>query len=176
MLLTGLFGAGFAAFFQFAPILAERRGTIDAGALYTIYSVGIILCRLLGGAWIDRAGLRRVLILAAALMCCGLALAALAESPILLGCSALLVAAGGGLFHPALLAHHAALLPAEPGRASAACYVGMDLGIGLGSWLFGVALQIGGLAGLYGTATLLVLLSLPVVGLYRSGRPAPIRG
>src|SRR5439155_414252 len=42
MLLAGLFGAGFAAFFQFAPILAERRGTVSAGLLYSVYGVGII--------------------------------------------------------------------------------------------------------------------------------------
>lgn len=167
MLLMGLFGAGFAAFFQFAPILAERRGTIAAGALYSIYGAGIIISRIVGGPWIDRVGLRRVLALAATLMAGGLALAALAAHPLLLGLAALLVAAGGGLFHPALLAHHAALLPDEPGKASAASYVGMDLGIGLGSWLYGIALQAGGLAGLYGAAAAIVLLSLPIVAGYR---------
>jgi MFS family permease len=170
MLLASLFGAGFAAFFQFAPILAERRGTVAAGALYTIYGVGIILSRLVGGAWIDRADLGRVLSLAAALMGAGLATAALATAPALLALAALLVAAGGGLFHPALLAHHAALLPDEPGRAGAACYVGMDLGIGLGSWIFGAALQAGGLAGLYGAATLLVLLVMPLLPALGEGK------
>jgi MFS family permease len=167
MLLTGLFGTGFAAFFQFAPILAERRGTIDSGMLYTIYGVGIILCRIFGAAWIDRAGFQNILVLAAALMSCGLALAALVSAPLLLSLATLLIAIGGGLFHPTLLAHHAALLPEEPGRASAACYVGMDLGIGLGSWMFGAALEVAGVAGLYGTATALVALSVPVLLVYR---------
>jgi predicted MFS family arabinose efflux permease len=44
----------------------------------------------------------------------------------------------------------------------------MDLGIGLGSWIFGVALQAAGVAGLYSAATLLVLLTLPALGLYRA--------
>ncbi|NTV65967.1 MAG: MFS transporter, partial [Oscillochloris sp.] len=163
MLATGLFGAGFAAFFQFAPILAERRGTLAAGTLYTIYGGGIIACRLLSGAWIDRTSLARVLALAAALMAGGLGLAAVAGAPLWLGLATLLIAIGGGLFHPTLIAHHAALLPAQPGRASAAFYIGMDLGMGLGSWIFGVALELAGLVGLYGMATLLVLLCLPLL-------------
>jgi predicted MFS family arabinose efflux permease len=175
MLLTGLFGAGFAAFFQFAPILAERRGTIDAGALYTIYGVGIIMCRIFGGGWIDRASFTHILALAAALMGCGLALAAFVASPVLLGLAAFLTAVGGGLFHPTLLAHHAALLPDQPGRASAACYVGMDLGIGLGSWIFGAALQVAGVTGLYGAATVLVLLTLPMLVGYRDNNDTMTR-
>jgi MFS family permease len=167
MLLMGLLGAGFAAFFQFSPILAERRGTISAGTLYSIYGVGIIVSRIIGGPWIDRVSLRGILTLATTLMVGGLALAALATHPLLLGLSALLMAAGGGLFHPALLAHHAALLPEEPGKASAASYVGMDLGIGLGSWIYGAALQAAGIPGLYGTAMIIVLLSLPILAIYR---------
>jgi predicted MFS family arabinose efflux permease len=73
-----------------------------------------------------------------------------------------LIAVGSGMAHPALLKHHAALLPAAPGRASAAFYLGFDLGIGLGSVLFGVALQFGGLAGLYGAAALLTLIVVPL--------------
>jgi predicted MFS family arabinose efflux permease len=162
MLTAGLFGAGFAAFFQFAPILAERRGTITAGTLYTVYGISIIAIRVAGAQVIDRLGMLRVLTLAAALMGAGLGMAAIARHPLALGAAAALVAVGGGLFHPALIAHHAGLLPQAPGRASAAFYVGFDLGIGLGSWIFGVALQLGGVEGLYGIATLLVAATVPM--------------
>jgi MFS family permease len=162
MLAAGLFGAGFAAFFQFAPLLAERRGGVPAGVLYTVYGVGIILSRLTGGRWIDRAGIRATLAVAALLMGAGLGLAAVADTVVWLGLAAFLIAAGGGLFHPALIAHHARLLPGEPGRASAGFYLGFDLGLGLGSWLLGVVLQVAGLGGMYGAAALLVALSLPL--------------
>lgn len=161
MLAAGLFGAGFAAFFQFAPILAERRG-VSAGLLYGVYGASIILTRLVSGGWLDRTGLRRVLTVAALLMGAGLGLAALGTSPAVLSLAALLVASGGGLFHPALIAHHALLLPAAPGRASAAFYIGFDLGLGLGSWLLGFALQLGGLAALSGLAALLTVATLPL--------------
>jgi predicted MFS family arabinose efflux permease len=156
MLATALLGASFAAFFQFAPVLAERRG-VAPGILYTVYGSGIIVARLAGGRWLDRVDVGRVLALAVPLIACGLAIDAVAWSVAWLGLAALLVAIGSGLFHPALLAHHARLLPGRPGRASAAFYVGFDLGIGVGSWLLGAALQLGGVAGLYAAGALAAL-------------------
>jgi MFS family permease len=162
---TALFGASFAAFFQFAPILAERRG-VPAGLLYTIYGFGIITVRLVGGRWLDRAEIGQVLGLAALLIGAGLAINALATTLGWLSLAALLSATGSGLFHPALLAHHARLLPGMPGRASAVFYLGFDLGMGVGSWLLGIVLQVDGLSGLYASAAaiaLAVLLLIPAL-------------
>jgi predicted MFS family arabinose efflux permease len=153
---TALFGASFAAFFQFAPILAERRG-VPAGLLYTVYGFSIITVRLVGGRWLDRANIGRVLALAALLIGAGLTINAVATTLGWLSLAALLSASGSGLFHPVLLAHHARLLPGTPGRASAAFYVGFDLGIGVGSWLLGIVLEIGGLTGLYAIAATIAL-------------------
>jgi predicted MFS family arabinose efflux permease len=174
MVAAGLHGAGFAAFFQFAPILAERRESGPAGLLYTVYGVGIILSRLIGGSWLDRAGIGLALTVATLLVTTGLGLASVATATVALGLAAFLVASGSGLAHPALLAHAARLLPGAPGRASAGFYLGFDLGIGLGSWLFGGVLQVAGLGGLYGVAALLVALSLPLgLVLARQARAAP---
>jgi predicted MFS family arabinose efflux permease len=162
MLAAALTGAGFAAFFQFAPLLAERRGGLPAGALYTVYGLGIIASRVLGGPLLDRWSVGRALAVGAGLMAAGLGLLAIGRPPGAEALAALLVAAGSGLSHPALLKHHAALLPAAPGRASAAFYLGFDLGIGLGSLLFGVALGLAGLAGLYALAAGLCLAAIPL--------------
>ncbi len=180
MLVAALFGAGFAAFFQFAPILAERRGSVSPGVLYTVYGAAIIATRLLGGRLLDRFDVGRVITLAAWLIALGSALIAASASldpaavdssdpllsmlagPIPLLLAPVVIASGSGLFHPALIAHHAALLPEAPGRASAAFYLAFDLGIGLGSWLFGFALQVAGLSGLYWTAAVLVVAVLPL--------------
>jgi predicted MFS family arabinose efflux permease len=161
MLLAGLFGAGFAAFFQFTPILAERRGTVSAGLLYTVYGVGIIATRFLAGRLLDRLAVGRVLVLAAGLIALGYAVVAVVADPLPLAAASLVLAAGAGLFHPALIAHHAALLPGAPGRATAAFYVGFDLGIGAGSWLFGVVLELAGVGALYWVAAGLVALAIP---------------
>jgi predicted MFS family arabinose efflux permease len=161
MLATGLLGAGFAAFFQFAPILAERRG-ISSGVLYAIYGAAIIATRVFGNRILDQLSVARIVALSAVLMALGHIIVVVSRGQGLLVLAPALVAVSGGLFHPTLIAHHAALLPDTPGRASAAFYVAFDLGIGLGSWLFGIMLQLAGLPGLYATAAVLALSVLPL--------------
>jgi len=162
MATAALFGAGFAAFFLFSPILNERRGVPD-GVLYTVYGIGIILTRVVGSRWLDRAGTGRALYLAAGLLVVGYGIMALPTATAPLAVATLLVACGSGLFHPVLIAHHARLLPDAPGQATAGFYLGFDLGIGLGSWLFGIVLESGGLGWLYGLAALLVAATLPLI-------------
>jgi MFS family permease len=65
MLAAACMGAGFAAFFQFAPLLAERRGGLAPGVLYTLYGLGIIVARVVAGPLLDRWSIRRTLTLAA---------------------------------------------------------------------------------------------------------------
>jgi predicted MFS family arabinose efflux permease len=156
MLTAGLFGAGFAAFFLFAPILSERRD-VPPGLLYTVYGVGIIATRIVGSGWLDRVGTGRTLLLSAILLGSGLALAAVGTTSLWLAVAAVVIATGSGLFHPVLIALHARLLPDAPGQATAGFYLGFDLGIGLGSWLFGAILDLAGLTWLFLTAALLVL-------------------
>jgi predicted MFS family arabinose efflux permease len=172
MLIAALLGAGFAAFFQFAPILAERRGTVPVGRLYALYGVGIIATRLVGGRLLDRLAIGHVLVLSSTLIALGLGAVAATVDPLWLTVAPLVLAAGAGLFHPALIAHHAALLPEAPGRATAAFYVGFDLGIGGGSWLLGFALEVAGLSGLYWTAAALSAAVVPLAWLLPSERPA----
>jgi predicted MFS family arabinose efflux permease len=167
---AALFGVGFAAFFQFVPILAERRATLDVGWLYTVYGAGLSLTRFGGGALVDRWGVARMVAVTALLMAGGLALFAVAAAPALLVPATLLVAASG-LFHPALIAHHAALLPDAPGQASAAFYVGFDLGIGLGSLILGAALEAAGVTGLYAAAAAFALAVLALVPAIARQRP-----
>src|SRR6185436_8475701 len=158
MTTASLFGAGFAAFFLFAPILSERRD-VAPGLLYTVYGVGIIATRIVGSRWLDRVGTGQTLLLSAVLLGSGLGLAAFGTTPFWLGLASLLIACGSGLFHPVLIAHHARLLPDEPGQATAGFYLGFDLGIGLGSWLLGAILDLAGLTWLFLVAALMVLLT-----------------
>jgi predicted MFS family arabinose efflux permease len=160
MLIAGLFGAGFAAFFQYAPILAEWRGDLVAGWLYSVYGISIILTRLSNGRLFRGITGPRLLGVAAISMISGLGLIAAGPPIPILLLAIVLIAYGSGTSHPTLLAHHAALLPQTPGLAAAAFYIGFDLGIGLGSWLYGVLLQGTGIGGLYIGAALLVTLVL----------------
>jgi len=159
---AALFGAGFAAFFLFAPILSERRD-VPPGLLYTVYGVGIIATRVVSGRWLNRAGTARLLLVAAVLMAIGLVLAAVGLNALVLSIASLFVAVGGGLFHPVLIALHARLLPEQPGQATAGFYLGFDLGIGLGSWLLGAILDVAGLPWLFLAAAVLVILTVPLL-------------
>jgi predicted MFS family arabinose efflux permease len=156
MLTAGLFGAGFAAFFLFAPILSERRD-VPPGLLYTVYGIGIIATRIVGSRWLDRVGTGQTLLLSAVLLGAGLVLGAFGMTALWLSVAAVVIAAGSGLFHPVLIALHARLLPEAPGQATAGFYLGFDLGIGLGSWLLGAILDLVGLTWLFLAAALLVL-------------------
>jgi predicted MFS family arabinose efflux permease len=162
MAMASLFGAGFAAFFLFVPILSERRD-VAPGLIYTVYGISIILTRIVGSHWLDRVKTGQTLLLSAILLAGGLGLSAFASSALWLGLAAFSIAAGSGLFHPVLIAHHARLLPGEPGQATAGFYLGFDLGIGLGSWLFGAVLDLAGLTWLFLTAALLILATIPLL-------------
>jgi len=174
MLVSALLGGAFVGFFQFAPILADRRGTVSPGHLYLIYGLAIIGTRVVGGHLIDWYGAGPVVALACALMVAGHGLIATTDAlaPLLLAPA--LIAAGGGMFHPALIAHHAALLPGAPGRATAAFYLAFDLGIGGGSWVCGLALEAAGLPGLFSIAAAMAALALPMsLGLRRPTAELP---
>src|SRR5579884_1884274 len=93
MAASSLFGAGFAAFFQFAPILADRRSGVSVGLLYAVYGLGIIATRFTTGGLLDRVALARVLAVAAAAMTVGLALLAASTDGVTPLGAALLVAA-----------------------------------------------------------------------------------
>jgi MFS family permease len=140
MLTTWLFGVGFGVFYQFLPLLAERRGLAPVGLAYTVYGLSIISTRLLTGRLLDRPDRRQVLLPAALLMAAGLCAFAIADQLWMLLVAAAFTAIGGGLFHPALIAIHVDSIP-ERGRATAAFYLAFDLGIGLGAWILAPVLD-----------------------------------
>lgn len=150
MLTTALFGLGFGAFFQFLPLLAERRGLEPVGLAYTVYGLAIILTRLVTGRLLDRPDRTQVLYPAFVLLALGLGWFAITDTRWTLLGAAALVAAGSGVLHPTLIAIHVdALTEAERGKASAGFYLAFDLGIGLGTWILSPAFEHFGLAGLF---------------------------
>ncbi len=149
-----LLGIGFGAFLQFMPLLAERRGGVSAGLLYSAYGISIIGTRLLTNRWLDTANLVHVLAGGFLAMTAGLVLLGVGAGALLLVPAAALIAASGGILHPALMAQHVTLLPGEQGRAVAIFYLGMDLGIGVGGWLLGAVLQVSDFTGMYLAAAL----------------------
>lgn len=169
-LATVWMGVGFGVWLQFLPLLALRRGVEPAGLLYAVYGVAIILARLVTGPWQDRGHDRTLLMGGFAFFSLGLGLFAFTASlPSYLLATAL-VAAGGGILHPLLMALHVRTLPpALRGRGVSTFYLGFDLGNGMGVWVLGFALQWWGLTALFGLAMVTSIGGLLLVG-WRGGR------
>ena len=167
MLTTFCFGVGFGAYFQYLPLLAERRDITPVGPVYVAYGITIIATRLVSGRFIDGGDRRVVLIPAALLTAVGMLLFAVADTLWLLMLAAACTASGGGLSHPALIAIHVDRV-AERGRATAAFYLAFDIGIGIGSWVLAAVLQFFGMSMLYVVAGVVAL-----CGLFLSRRISP---
>jgi MFS family permease len=163
MFTTWLFGVGFGVFYQFLPLLAERRALEPVGLAFSVYGASIILTRLLTGRLLDRPDRRRVLPPATLLMASGLAVFAIADQMWLLLVAAALTAVGGGIFHPALIAIHVDSIP-ERGRATAAFYLAFDLGIGLGAWFLSPILDSFGFTAFFLAGAAITLLAILPVG------------
>lgn len=154
-LAAALLGVGFGAWLQFLPLLTARRAVEPTGLLYALYGVAIIGTRLLTGPWLDRGHERRLLVAGFGLLAGGLAIFAFTHTLVTYIPATLLVAAGGGILHPLLMALHVRTMPeVMRGRAVATFYLGFDLGNGLGAWLLGFVLQAWGLTALFGIAAL----------------------
>jgi MFS family permease len=158
MATTALFGVGFGAYFQYLPLLAEKRGIDQLGWAYTVYGVAIIITRLTTGRLLDLPDRRRVLLPAALVMATGLLGFALADSLWMLLVAAALTASGGGVFHPALIAIHVDSIEAR-GKATAAFYLAFDLGIGVGAWLLAPILEYAGIGAMYAVAAAVTLIA-----------------
>ncbi|HHY56233.1 MAG TPA: MFS transporter [Chloroflexi bacterium] len=165
-----LMGVGFGVWLQFLPLLALRRGVEPAGLLYAVYGGAIILTRLVTGPWQDRGRDRTLLVLGFAIFSLGLGCFAFTASlPTYLLATAL-VAAGGGILHPLLMALHVRTMPPTlRGRAVSTFYLGFDLGNGMGVWVLGFALQWWGLTALFGLAMVTSLFGLLLTA-WRGGR------
>lgn len=156
MVTTALFGVGFGAYFQYLPLLAEKRGIEQLGWAYTVYGISIIATRLLSGRLLDMPDRRRVLLPAAIVMAAGLLGFAVADSLWMLLVAAALTASGGGVFHPALIAIHVDTIEAR-GKATAAFYLAFDVGIGVGAWLLAPVLEYAGIGVMYAVAAAMTL-------------------
>lgn len=150
---AALLGVGFGVWLQFLPLLALRRDVQPVGMLYGVYGLAIVLTRLLTAPWQDKGRERLLLFSGFSVMALGLGLFAFTASlPTFLAATAL-VAAGGGVLHPLLIALHVRHMPASlRGQAVSTFYLGFDLGNGMGVWTLGFVLQRWGLTALFGVA------------------------
>lgn len=167
-LAAALMGVGFGAWLQYLPLLTERRGVEPTGILYAVYGISIIATRVVTGPLLDRGYERFLLAVSFALMALGLLLFGFTQSLYTYIPATMLIAAGGGILHPLLMAMHVRFMPEEMrGRAVATFYLGFDLGNGVGTWLLGFVLDGWGLTALFAGAAISALIGLILISLWK---------
>lgn len=160
---AALFGISFGVFFQFLPLLTERRDIGPAGLVFTVYGASLILTRLVTakGRLLDRYNPGWILLIAFLILGMGLCGFAFVGSQQHLLPTAVIFAIGAGTLHPLLIAIHVGRVSAdERGRASAVFYFGFDLGIGMGAWVFSPILQWYGMTGLFLVAAITAVIGM----------------
>jgi predicted MFS family arabinose efflux permease len=171
-LVSLVLGVGFGVWLQYLPLLTQRRGVEPAGLLYAVYGVSIIVTRLVTGRLVDRDNSRGLQTAAFGFFVTGLLLYAFTGTLWTYIPATILVAAGGGILHPLLMARHVTLMPEKMrGRAVSTFYLAFDLGNGIGVWVLGFVLQRYGLAALYAVAA-----AVAALGLLQSLWPQRVRG
>lgn len=170
--LTALLGVAFGAWLSYLPLLGERRGVEPVGILYGFYGVAIIATRLVTSPFQDRGHDKALLTVGFASTMTGLGLFAFTQSLYTYIPATMMVAAGGGMLHPLLMAEHVQRMPVTMrGRAVSTFYLAFDLGNGLGVWLLGFALQWWGLTALFACAACAALVGLVIATVAHTAAP-----
>lgn len=172
-LILALSALTYASIVTFLPVYAEKQAVGNPGLFFTVFAVVVIVARGPLGKLSDRLG--RGVVIAPGLLVAAVGLAVLSWSFSM--ATMLLVAI---LYGVAMAAIQPALMalaidragPAQRGAAMGTFSTAMDLGIGLGSFGWGVVAQTGGFDTMYLAAAALSMVALLVLiiggGLRRS--------
>ncbi|HTX70073.1 MAG TPA: MFS transporter [Thermoleophilia bacterium] len=146
------------------PLFAEEAKLGNPGLFFTVFSVVVLVLRGPLGRLSDRRG--RVVVVAPGLLFTFVALLVLsrAESTAALLVAAVLYAIGVGAAQPTLMAMTVDRAgPEERGAAMGTFTTAMDLGIGLGSIVWGMMAQAFGFQAMYVAASLMGLVGVAVL-------------
>ena len=148
---------------SFLPLYAVSRGITNPGMFFTAYAIVVIVARGLTGRLSDRYGRSSVVIPGLILAALGLWVLAFATSLVLFLAVAVIYGLAFAMVQPSLMAM--VVDRAHPSRRGAAMGTfssAMDLGIGLGSLIWGVVAQVAGYQVMYLAAGCVAILALGV--------------
>jgi MFS family permease len=161
-LVAGLLAFTMGGMTTFVSVDAAQRPIGDPALFFVLYAVVLLITRPIAGLISDHRGRGQVLAPAVALTTAGLLALGSLSGPLSLPVAAVLYGLGFGAAQPTLQALVVDRVPpARRGAAMAAFYIAFDLGVGLGTILFGV---IGGIAGLPMTFQLAAGLAVVTLG------------
>lgn len=150
---AGLMVMTYAAVATFVPLSAREAGIGNIGLFYTIYAAAQISVRTFTGQLADKKGLALLVVPGLISLVAALLTLYTAHSLPLFLLAGLLYGFGLGVAIPALMAEALRnLAPDRRGAANATLLNGMDVGITIGSILFGAVAETAGLNFMYLTA------------------------
>lgn len=151
-----LASAGFATMASFVVLHLAESGAGSGAAVFTTFTAAVVSARLLGGRLPDRIGARPCAVVAGIAEAVGLALVAVAASPLVAVAGALAMGVGFSLLYPAL-----ALLVVDRveesrrGAALGTFTAFFDIGLGLGAPFAGAVAALAGLPAAFVAAAVL---------------------
>lgn len=147
----------------FLPAYASEKGVENIGIFYVVTALSTILVRLISGRIADRYGTSKVLLPGMLLLAIGLQLLPVAASLPMFLVAAIIYGVGHGAVQPTINALVISFAPVERrGAANATLLCAMDLGIMVGSVIWGSVAQSFGFIYIYNVSAILIILSIVI--------------
>ena len=160
---TCLFSTVYGAIVTFLAVYADRRGLGNPGLFFTVFAVTLVLSRSAAGAISDRQGRGAVIVPGLVIPCASMALLSVAADRASFLASAALFGLGFATAQPALMALVVDRSPpSRRGAAMGMFSTAMDLGIALGSFVWGAFAEHWGFSAMYRAAGALSLVAAAV--------------
>lgn len=175
ILVCGVAYSGIISFL--APFLLSRSMPAAASWFFLLYAVTVLLSRLFAGRVQDRHGDNAIMYPLLAVFALGMAMLSFEPSTLTVALAALLTGLGFGALMPCAQAIAvSAVSPADMGVATSTFFLMLDLGVGFGPVVLGLAIPMLGYTGMFGilaaVAALGICLYYVVHGRHRSGTVA----
>ena len=131
--------------FSFMPLFAKERNISGIGMFFTVYAIAVIIARLMIGKLAERYGYEKIFMPAVVLTMLLFVTLVFANSLGLVLLAAVFYGVGYGTVLPIINTLVIKMSPLERrGAANATYYAAMDLGFGLGSFVWGIVSQLMG--------------------------------
>ena len=164
----------FGAVMSFIALYAAEQGITNIGPFFTAFALVMLVTRPLSGRWADRGGAVRILLIAHLALLLGLVTVGLSHTMGGFILTGVLLGTGFGFFIPTLQALAVRYVPVNRRGAATGTYmISIDLGIGLGTILWGYVAEAAGYRAMFFAN--LIPIALAGVIFYRfihSRRPA----
>lgn len=148
----------FGAIVSFISLYSLERGIQNIGYFFTVYAMALAVTRPLSGVWADRYGYHKVIVPGTLFMVLAMYIISISANHYLFSLAAIIFGLGIGLVMPSMQALTIKNVPPNRrGAANATFFSSFDIGIGMGSLIWGV------MAHFYGYALMYRMTMVPVI-------------